>query len=77
MIQFFNRSRKNSLFVITTFLLLVFIFLIPFEIVLASSEATGGDRSGDLWDLLFRFVNFALLIIILVWALKKANIKDF
>jgi F-type H+-transporting ATPase subunit b len=35
------------------------------------------DRSGDLWDLLFRFVNFALLVIILVWALKKVNIKDF
>ncbi|MBW2065765.1 MAG: ATP synthase F0 subunit B [Deltaproteobacteria bacterium] len=33
------------------------------------------DRSADLLDLLYRFINFALLVIILVWALKKADIK--
>ena len=29
----------------------------------------GGDRSADLRDLLYRFINFALLVIILLWAL--------
>lgn len=37
----------------------------------------GGDRTADLKDLLYRFINFALLVIILGWALKKAGIKDF
>ena len=35
------------------------------------------DRSADLKDLLYRFINFALLVIILIWALKKAHVKDF
>ncbi len=38
-------------------------------------EGHGADRSADLRDLLYRFINFALLVIILIWALKKANIK--
>ena len=36
----------------------------------------GADRSADLRDLLYRFINFALLVIILVWALKKADVKS-
>jgi F-type H+-transporting ATPase subunit b len=36
----------------------------------------GADRSADLRDLLYRFINFALLVIILIWALKKADIKS-
>lgn len=47
----------------------------------AGAEAGEGngakDRSADLKDLLYRYINFALLVIILVWALKKANVKDF
>lgn len=35
------------------------------------------DRGADLKDLLYRFINFALLLIILMWALKKAHVKDF
>ena len=34
------------------------------------------DRKGDLLDLLYRFINFALLVIILGWGMKKAGIKD-
>ena len=41
---------------------------------LAASE--GADRSADLRDLLYRFINFTLLVIILIWALKKADIKS-
>jgi len=36
----------------------------------------GADRSGDLLDLLYRFINFALLVIILFIAIKKSGIKD-
>lgn len=34
------------------------------------------DRTGDLLDLLYRFINFALLIIILVIALRKVGLKE-
>jgi len=37
----------------------------------------GADRSGDLLDLLYRFINFALLVIILFVVLKKVPIKEF
>ena len=43
----------------------------------ASAGHGAGDRSGDLWDLLYRFINFALLVIILFWAVKKAGLKEF
>jgi F-type H+-transporting ATPase subunit b len=59
---------------------IVFIFLlVTFSLfyygpVLAAGG--GADRSADLRDLLYRFINFALLVIILIWALKKADIKS-
>ena len=37
----------------------------------------GADRSADLRDLLYRFINFTLLVIILVWVLRKVGIKSF
>jgi F-type H+-transporting ATPase subunit b len=40
-----------------------------------AAEGAHGDRTGDLLDLLYRFINFALLVIILFVVLKKANIK--
>ena len=39
------------------------------------AAGAGADRSGDLLDLLYRFINFALLVIILWVVLKKANIR--
>ena len=36
----------------------------------------GRDRSADLRDLLYRFINFALLIIILFVAIRKSGLKD-
>jgi len=36
----------------------------------------GQDRSGDLRDLLYRFINFALLVIILFIVIKKTGVKD-
>ncbi len=48
----------------------------------SSHEAVEGgghgekDRSADLRDLLYRFINFALLIIILFFVIKKSGLKD-
>ncbi|MBN1106839.1 MAG: ATP synthase F0 subunit B [Deltaproteobacteria bacterium] len=42
---------------------------------LAAGAHGGADRTGDLLDLLYRFINFALLVIILFVVLKKAGIK--
>jgi F-type H+-transporting ATPase subunit b len=41
-----------------------------------ASEGQGQDRSGDLKDLLYRFINFGLLVIILYVVLKKVGIKQ-
>lgn len=41
----------------------------------AEAAGHGADRTGDLLDLLYRFINFFLLVVILGWALKKADIK--
>lgn len=43
----------------------------------AEAEGHGTDRSADLRDLLYRFINFALLVIILAVVIKKTSIKDF
>lgn len=42
----------------------------------AHESGHGRDRSGDLRDLLYRFINFALLVIILFLAIRKSGIKD-
>jgi F-type H+-transporting ATPase subunit b len=39
--------------------------------------AEGHDSGGELKDLMYRFINFALLVIVLVLAFKKASVKDF
>ncbi len=39
--------------------------------------AGGDDSAGELKDLLYRFINFALLVIVLAVVLKKAPVKDF
>ena len=44
----------------------------------ASAAGDGGaDRSGDLLDLLYRWINFALLVIILYVVLKRVPIKEY
>jgi F-type H+-transporting ATPase subunit b len=57
-------------------LLCVYCLFFPGETSFAAGGAEGGDRTGDLLDLLWRFINFALMVIILVWALRKVGIKD-
>lgn len=56
-------------------ILLAMIFVISCGPLLAAAEHGGLDRSGDLLDLLFRFINFGLLVLILFWVLKKVKIK--
>jgi F-type H+-transporting ATPase subunit b len=60
----------------------LFVLLLFFLGPLVAAWAAGGghetgDRSADLWDLLWRIVNFTLLVIILTWALKRAGVKKF
>ena len=43
----------------------------------ALAAGGGADRSGDLLDLLYRFINFALLVIILFIVLRKVPIKEY
>ena len=63
-------GRKVILFIFLFALFSLFFYGPAF----AASE--GSDRSADLRDLLYRFINFTLLVIILSWALKKADIKS-
>ena len=73
--MFSLRSNKGkTLFFIIFLLTCYFLF---YGMVFASGGHEGSDRSGDLLDLLYRSINFALLVIILFWAIKKGGIKDF
>ncbi len=53
------------------------VLLLSGGIALASGGGEGVDRHADLVDLLYRFINFALLVIILGWVLKKVRIGEF
>jgi F-type H+-transporting ATPase subunit b len=44
---------------------------------LALAAGGGADRSGDLLDLLYRFINFGLLVIILFVVLRKVPLKEY
>ncbi len=54
---------------------LTFSGLVFCGLALAAGGHGGGDRTGDLLDLLYRFINFALLVIILFVVLRKVGIK--
>jgi len=43
----------------------------------ALAAGGGADRSGDLLDLLYRWINFTLLVIILVVVLRKVPVKEY
>ena len=51
----------------------------PVEAVSGEEHGTGhgADRSGDYLDLFYRFINFALLVIILFIVIKKTPVKSF
>jgi len=57
-------------------------FLVIFSLLLCGGVAAegghgGADRSADLFDLLYRFINFTLMIIILVLVIRKSPVKGF
>jgi F-type H+-transporting ATPase subunit b len=69
-----NRSRSALVVCIMT------VMLFSCGLALASSggaHAEGSHDSGQMKDLLYRFINFALLVIILVVVIRKTTIKDF
>ena len=69
--------RKKGIKSCTRFLpLLVPCSLLVFGTAYAAAESHGGDRTADLLDLLYRFMNFALMVIILIWAVRKAGLKE-
>jgi F-type H+-transporting ATPase subunit b len=43
----------------------------------ALAAGGGADRSGDLLDLLYRFINFTLLVVILFIVLRKVPLKEY
>lgn len=54
--------------------ILLFLFV---EAAFASEGGGHGESGAGLTDLLYRFINFALLVIILVFVVRKTSIKDF
>jgi len=67
-----EKSRKFRFFVI-----LAALFFLLSPLCFAAEVHEGRDRKADLKDLLYRFINFALMLFTLIWGLKKARIKDF
>ncbi len=67
-------SRKKILASVSLCVVLLLLF---YGFALAAGEHEAADRTGDLLDLLYRFMNFALLVIILFVVLKKVRIGDF
>jgi F-type H+-transporting ATPase subunit b len=67
-------SRKKILASVSLGAVLV---LLSCGFALAVGEHEGADRTGDLLDLLYRFMNFTLLVIILVVVMRKARIGEF
>ena len=71
-----KRSRKYLL-ILAFFATFTLLFYGPALAAEGAHETGhGADRSGDLMDLLYRFINFALLVIILFIAIKKSGLKD-
>jgi F-type H+-transporting ATPase subunit b len=70
--EIYPKSRKRLLFSLGCF--------VSASVVLssfASAAGGGADRSGDLLDLLYRFINFSLLVIILFIVLRKVPLKEY
>ena len=72
-----DRSDKGTKWSLIGGGLLVGLFSFASWVLASGGEAGGHGDSGALWDLLYRIINFALLVIVLVWAIRKSSIKDF
>jgi F-type H+-transporting ATPase subunit b len=67
-------NRKNILAWVSLCLVILLFFC---SFALGAEAHEGADRTGDLLDLLYRFMNFALLVIILFIVLRKVRVGDF
>ena len=47
------------------------------SMALAAGGGEGADRGADLLDLLYRIMNFGVLVIVLFWVFRKVKIGDF
>lgn len=65
-----NRNRSALVVCVMT------VMLLSCGLALASG-GEGAHDDGQMKDLLYRFINFALLVIILVVVIRKTTIKDF
>jgi F-type H+-transporting ATPase subunit b len=68
--------KKRSSWVVAFFTLSVCIFLRSYGFAAGGGEGAAHDGGQGL-DLLYRFINFALLVIILFVVVKKTPVKDF
>ena len=67
----------GRLALIIGFVLLSLFFLSALGFASGGGDNGGAHDSGKLLDLLYRFINFALLVIILFVVIRKTAIKDF
>ena len=72
----FGVKNKNYLSVLC-FALLCLLVLVGVGFAAEGGAHGGGHDSARTMDLLYRFINFALLVIILVVVIRKTPIKDF
>jgi F-type H+-transporting ATPase subunit b len=72
-----RRPYRSGKFLFLVVIMLTVSVLFCGFVLAAGDSAHGQDRSGDLKDLLYRFMNFALLVIILFVVLRKVGIKQF
>ncbi len=75
MIHFSGRKQKWLLTVGSVLVILV--FFCGLSLASGGGEAGGGHESSKVTDLLYRCLNFAMLVIILFVVIRKTGVKDF
>jgi F-type H+-transporting ATPase subunit b len=75
MMVFGGRKGRRALLLGCT--LIVFFLLCGLSLASGGGENGGAHDSGKLSDLLYRAINFSLLVIILFVVVRKTSIKDF
>jgi len=72
-----RKSSKKVFALLSGCSLLAVLFFLGFAVASEGGGPGGAHESGQLADLLYRSINFALLIVILFFAMRKAAVKDF
>ena len=74
MIDFAGKGRKSAFMAVAAVMGLLLFCALSFAS--GGGEHSAAQESGKLLDLLYRFINFGLLVIILVVVMKKMAVKD-